>query len=194
MAAPCPHSRARVGDRVLDRPEQPWLQQGFAHEGMGTEPPRPEAWPSQEAFAWPPAPRADTVVLIMILKGVPPAALHGAPNVPDTLHTESAPLQRLEADVIVIQMRGGDLGGLVTSLRSHSLWGEELASSSEVMEVHLKKALFSSGSFQQIHEQPPGVARAQTLVQGPGGGGRNDPTSIFHIGRYSTSGTEIPHG
>lgn len=123
MAAPCPHSRARVGDRVLDQPEQPWLQRGFAHEGMGTEPPRPEAWPSPEAFAWPPGPCADTIVPIMILRGVPPAALRGAPDVPGPLHTDSAPLQPSEAEVIVIQMRGEDLGGLATSLRSHSLRG-----------------------------------------------------------------------
>lgn len=57
-----------------------------------------------------------------------------------------------------------------------------LGSSTQVMQVHVKKAMFHSDSFKQINEQQAGIARAQTCVQGLGGGGRNDPTSVFKTG------------
>lgn len=54
--------------------------------------------------------------------------------------------------------------------------------STEVPEVRLKTATFSSGYFKQIQEQRSGVARGQTLARGCGGGRRNDPTFVFKTG------------
>lgn len=50
MAAPCPHSRVRVGDRVPDRPEQPWLQRGSLMKGWGMNLPGQTPGPAQRSL------------------------------------------------------------------------------------------------------------------------------------------------
>lgn len=80
-----------------------------AREGRGPELPRPQARPSQGAFALPPGPRADTTVVTGILRGAPrPPSREplGAWNP----HIRN--LRRRASSSPVTQTRQEDLGGL----------------------------------------------------------------------------------